>query len=256
VLRSHSMLILLTLLSSTAWVARQPHTGPSGSLSPRPLGRQPKLVASSAVASETIPMFPSADLSPSDVMEVICTGLEYNNWPYDDVGIERLYNFLTPQGRVALAPPPARFGRQGNVTLEDFLADASSHCLGALVLCSGFEVFDEPIITPGSQTRGRWATQKLIVHNRASDMALSSVIESEELTEAMLDAARRGAPTPAVPAMPSSMPSRMEMLCMLEEQRRPPFQGCWLLKELRHNTKSILQELNEGGEEFEGPDTE
>jgi len=45
-----------------------------------------------------------------------------------DSGFVRLFNFLTPAGRMILAPPERemRGGIVGGVTLEDFLAKASS----------------------------------------------------------------------------------------------------------------------------------
>ena len=41
----------------------------------------------------------------------------------------------------------------------------------------------------------------------------------------------------------------------LEQERRPPLAGCWLLKEILPLKKTVFQALNEGGEEFEGEDT-
>ena len=41
----------------------------------------------------------------------------------------------------------------------------------------------------------------------------------------------------------------------LEQERRPPNQDCWFIKELLPLQKTVFQELNEGGEEFEGSDT-
>ena len=41
----------------------------------------------------------------------------------------------------------------------------------------------------------------------------------------------------------------------LEQERRPPLQDCWLVKEFMPLAKTKWQQLCEGGEEFEGDDT-
>ena len=110
-------------------------------------------------------MEPSADLDVLDVIKVICRGLQENDVPKQDAGLERLYNYCTPAGRVAIAPPPPRSGSQGGVTLEYWLEVASSPALGALIFCSSFELISDPVMTPGTNTRGRFCTQLVEVGN-------------------------------------------------------------------------------------------
>ena len=40
----------------------------------------------------------------------------------------------------------------------------------------------------------------------------------------------------------------------LEEERRPPYIGCWLLKEMMPTATTKLQQLAALGEEFDGDD--
>ena len=64
------------------------------------------------------------------------------------------------------------------------------------------------------------------------------------------DAEQRSRATPAADARPFARDC-----AQMEQERRPPYQGCWLIKEFRSMTLTKLQILNQGGEEFEGEDT-
>ena len=237
-------------------------------------------------------MEPSADLDVLDVIKVICRGLQENDVPKQDAGMERLYNFCTPAGRVAIAPPPPRSGLQGGVTLEYWLEVASSPALGALTFCSSFELIGDPVMTPGTNTRGRFCTQLVEVGNSPlvdeSDKsaalqrlvkgtcdlplriamqpckprcALTSICvcvrvhmlaADDSFLESVLTAVRDGG---ELPKAPPETEIKTRFWFAMEEQRRPPQQGCWLLKEILPLKKTIFQELQDGGEEFEGEDT-
>ena len=126
-----------------------------------------------------------------------------NDTPQQDAGITRLYHFLTPMGRVAIAPPPPRSGLQGGVTLEGFMEDAGSAALGSLLFCQSIELIGEPVISPGSMTRGQLAQQLIEVGNSplessdetaassgwASYRAVFLSAEVQDLIRARLDAA-------------------------------------------------------------------
>ena len=99
---------------------------------------------------EWLPMEPSPELTAEEVVQIVCLGLQHNDVPTPDAGIMRLYNFLTPQGRVAIAPPPPKSGLQGGVSLEFFLAEAASIALGSVLLCDGFNIVTETQTTPGA----------------------------------------------------------------------------------------------------------
>lgn len=190
---------------------------------------------------------------------MICEGLKRNDEPQADAGVVRLYHFTTPMGRVAIAPPPPRSGLQGGVTLDYWIENAASVALGSLTFCTGFKLLGEARITPGSVARGALATQLVEVYNDpledASDpeAALEAMLRGDDAyLEAILQATRDGT---ALPPPPPQARLRSRFWASLEQQRRPPQQGCWLVKELLPLKKTEFQRLNEGGEEFEGDDS-
>ena len=69
------------------------------------LGTPARVPAPAATAlADTLPMQPDASLDVSEAVRVMCTGLEFNGFPHADAGVERLFHWMTPQGRVKLAP--------------------------------------------------------------------------------------------------------------------------------------------------------
>ena len=57
---------------------------------------------------------------------------------------------------------------------------------------------------------------------------------------------------PAVQGAPAAIELKRRFWVQLEQQRRPPQQGCWFIKEMMPLEKSQLQKLIAAGEEFEG----
>jgi len=213
---------------------------------------------------------PDVELSAAETARAVCMGLQHNNYPRPDAGIERLYHFLQPQGRVAIAPPAPNSGLQGFVSLEDFLRDAGSPALGSLILCDRFELLGEPTITPGNNFRGAFATVAVDVHNDmqqeqqpAPDNTEEAVLEAliaapDDYLQRVLDAARRGRTPPPLPLKTKKKPTIPRRACFivkLEQERRPPLQGCWLIKEFHSTQRTAFQVMNEGGEEFEGEES-
>ena len=81
-------------------------------------------------------MEPTPELGPAEVCKVVCAGMKHINDPFPDAGITRLYNWMTAQGRVSLAPPPPKSGLQGGVTLEYFLEEAAGPAIGTFMECA------------------------------------------------------------------------------------------------------------------------
>jgi len=207
----------------------------------------------------TLPMEPTAELNAAGVVYAVCEGLKRNDDPHTDAGMERLFNFLTPMGRVSIAPTPPKSGLQGGVTLEWFLEEAGSPALGALIFCADHKILGDVRVTPGSITRGDMATALLEVGNSplADDSdttaALRRLVKADDdFLAAVLASARDGTPLPEAPA--STLVKR-RFWVQMEQERRPPQQGCWLIKEFLPLSMTEFQRLNEGGEEFEGEDT-
>merc|ERR1719223_973199 len=92
------------------------------SIWPRALPLTPSASGIFLAQAATLPLEPASELELdlAATIDVVCEGLRCNDDPFPDAGIERLYNFMVPQGRVALAPVPPKSGNQGFVTLEYF----------------------------------------------------------------------------------------------------------------------------------------
>ena len=211
------------------------------------------------VRMDARPSTPTDTLDCAETVRVVCDGLRFNDEPHEGAGISRLYEFMTPMGRVKVAPPPPRGGLQGGVSLEYFLEKAGSKFLGELLYAESCDLIGEPKITPGTNTRGQLATQLIEVGNSPlngaidAGPALTALSGApEDFLEGILESVRQGK---ALPAPPSSALVKSRFWVSLEQERRPPLQGCWLIKEMLPLEKSRLQELNEGGEEFDGADT-
>ena len=99
----------------------------------QPLASRRRLAAPRACAKQ---MEPTPELGPAEVCKVVCAGLKHINDPFPDAGITRLYNWMTAQGRVSLAPPPPKSGLQGGVTLEYFLEEAAGPAIGTFMECA------------------------------------------------------------------------------------------------------------------------
>lgn len=215
-----------------------------------------------------MPMEPTPELGVQEVCKVVCAGMQHWNDPFPDAGLTRLYNFMTAQGRVALAPPPPKAGLQGGVTLEYFLEEAAGPAIGTFMECTRFGLVGEPTVMPATMTRGGLATQLIEVHNEqvgpaatAEEAAMVALLAvPDAYLEELLAATRDGQPLPAPPPPASAPPAnkipvRARYLFSLEQERRPPHAGCWFIKELYHMEQTKFQELNEGGEEFSGEDS-
>ena len=213
------------------------------------------------LAADTSIMEPStaAELGPTDTVELICSGLQQNDSPHDDAGVERLYHFTTPMGRVNVAPPPPRSGLQGGVELDYWMENAAAPFLGALCFCAGYKLIGEPRISPGSNTRGKMCQQLVEVGNSPLDDESNAVKTLEKLANAPDDFLAEGLThvregTADRPAAPEQAQLKSRFWFKLNQERRPPLQDCWLLEEVLGLELTKFQELNEGGEEFEGDD--
>ena len=219
----------------------------------QPLASRRRLSAPRACA---MPMEPTPELGPAEVCKVVCAGMKHVNDPFPDAGLTRLYNWMTAMGRVSLAPPPPKAGLQGGVTLEYFLEEAAGPAIGTFMECTRFGLVGEPTVMAGTQTRGGLATQLIEVHNEqvgpagtAEEAAMVALLAAPDAyLEEVLAATRDGHPLPAPPppasAPPASkIPVRARYLFSLEQERRPPYEGCWLIKELFHMQQTKFQAL-------------
>jgi len=160
---------------------------------------------------------PTAELGPSDMVHTICSALQSCDAPGANAGLKTLFAFTTPQGRVALAPPSVgTSGMQGGVRLEHFVATAH-HPLLALMNCVSYELLGDATVIAPTMTRGGLATQHVRVEPHHDD--------------------------------DGATPLSKTFLLSLEQQRRPPLEGCWMLKEAMPLEQSVFQMMNKGSTE-------
>lgn len=125
--------------------------------------------------------------------------------PEPSAGLRRCFNFATYECRAALT---SRKGYK-DPTGEKFTQFAELH---SLPNCESFALVEEPTIIAGTQTRGALATAAVDVTFRLafrhkSGFERKDIIPGEE--------------------------RRVErFLFTLEQQRRPPLQGCWTIRGL------------------------
>ena len=152
----------------------------------------------------SLPTEPDVALEPADVMYAVCRGLQCNDVPEPDAGLARLFNFATYECRAALT------ARQGKETVERFKKYADSPVMDAILRCSTFEPRTEPTVIAGTPTRGALATQVVTV-----------VEERGFRTSAGLE------------RKPEDQGTFSEdYLFTLQQERRPPLAGCWMVKEM------------------------
>jgi len=181
-----------------------------------PSWRQPPIlpVCRSALA---MGLEPTANLGPTEMVAAVCSALRDNDSPSANFGLETLFAYTTPQGRVAIAPPAVgATGMQGGVTLEHFVATAR-HPILMLMGCASFMLVGETTVIAPTMTRGGLATQLVAITSQSNG--------------------------------DGSEPQPKRFLLSLEQQRRPPLEGVWQLKEAMAMEQSVFQVMNKGSTE-------
>lgn len=163
--------------------------------------------AAAELAALSLPSEPATSLSPADVVSALCRGLQYHQVPTPDAGVERVYRFSTFECRAALT---ARRGYKSGV--EKFVQHAE---LWTIPGCRSFRLVGEPTIIAGTQVRGALAS-----------LAVDVV---EDVGFRFRSGHRRGGGGAGGAAGAESVE---RYLFTLEQQRRPPLAGCWLVKGL------------------------
>ena len=107
---------------------------------------------------------PSLELGALQMAKVLCTALRDQD---EATALRTLFEFTTPQGRVALAPPAPQAGRRSSVDEATFVQTAS-HPLLCLLGCDSFRILGEPTVIPPTQTREGLATVKIEVNPSTS----------------------------------------------------------------------------------------
>uniref|UniRef100_A0A7S0HGC6 Uncharacterized protein n=2 Tax=Phaeocystis antarctica TaxID=33657 RepID=A0A7S0HGC6_9EUKA len=223
-------------------------------------------------------------MGPGDMVDAVCRGLTDNDRGAEDEGFSRLYQFMTPQGRTYMAPPPPRSGRLDGVALDFFVDNACDPVFG-LVGCDYYTIL-ETTVSPATQTRGGLGTCKVRFESSlhsyldsqrctrsdgsssvgrgaervalgTGDKALQALVDAEEDEDD--DDGQAGGVEAQEPmsglvndrqavAKTRQVQSRT-LLFGLEQQRRPPLEGVWLIKEVLPLEQTLFQVINKGSTE-------
>ena len=163
----------------------------------------------------SLPSGPSPSLDAEFIVSLICFGLQHLDTPDPDRGLERLFYFATSECRAALT------ARRGIEELDRFVGHANSQALQPLLRCSDFDV-GEPILIPGTPTRGAITTFVVTVWDKTTPFRHHSGFERQANLEDCWLAEAGTSPS-----------DRTELVRFtLQQERRPPLQGCWMVKEI------------------------
>ena len=152
-------------------------------------------------ASAAMPMRPSPDLDPIEIVNVCFGGLQQPDEPLPDAGYERLFYFCTYTCRKAIT---ARMGADSlsNLTKHTELSPA----IQPFTRAASIRIVEEPTIIAGTPTRGPMATVGVDVFIAPSIRHASGYEKESDAPEALRFAIR------------------------LQQERRPPKN--WLITEI------------------------
>jgi len=160
-----------------------------------------RVVCRASTANEVLPMRPSPDLEPIEIVNACFGGLQKPNEPMLDSGYERLFNFCTYTCRKAIT------GRMG----ADSLANFTKHtellpAVQPFTRAASIRIVEEPTIIAGTPTRGTMASVGVDVFIAPAFRHASGFEKESDAPEALRFAVR------------------------LQQERRPPKN--WLITEI------------------------
>ena len=167
------------------------------------------LEAEFTLVNNDVPSIPSPELDAMTVANLICRSLQWVDYPTSLAGLERCYEFFTPSFREFVT------ARQGGKSMERFvqfgvLAPALQPFMGASRV--NVKLDEVTKIDAKPPLRGALCTIPIEIHGapvltlqHPSGMHRTGIATSPPLTK---------------------------MVLRLEQQRRPPYQGCWMVREI------------------------
>eukprot|EP00977_Amphora_coffeiformis_P012827 scaffold3240_cov187-Amphora_coffeaeformis.AAC.22 len=171
------------------------------------------------------PTEPSPDLSPETVALTCCRSLQWVDYPTESAGLARCFPFFTFECRKAVT------ARQGGNTVERFqqygvLSPALQPFMGAHRIDFGEGTYT------GAHPPMRGAMVSFAVEIQVAPVLAVQHPSGME---------RKGV---------VATPAAVHMVLRLEQQRRPPNQGCWLVREVldvRHAFAGDMGNAHVGG---------
>ena len=166
------------------------------------------IVAASALRPATLPlpMRPDPSLSVEDVCEACIGGMREPNSPHLDAGYERLFNFMNYACRKAVT------ARQGADSLANFTKYGEVSPVIRPLAQAAEVSWSETTLIAGTPTRGTMAS-----------LAVDLVLDSGFRHPTSGYERRDDDPGEA---------EVLRFLIRLQQERRPPLSGCWLITEL------------------------
>lgn len=231
------------------------------------------------------PLEDGMPLGPGDMVDAVCRQLQDNSRNSRNEGFMRLYESMTPQGRTYVAPPPPRHGRLDGVSFDYFLENGCDPVF-ALVGCDHYTIVEINEVS-ATETRGGLGTVKVRVDSSLTswlnsqrctrsegsatvgkgaakrvplgtgDRALQKIIDDEvaddhDAPAAPTDEFEAQEPMSGLSAGRAGAPREQQsrtLLFGLEQQRRPPLAGVWLIKEVLPLEQTLFQVINKGSTE-------
>lgn len=173
----------------------------------------------------SLPGSPTPELGPREVAQAICRGLQHVDLPTESKGVERIFRFATYECRAALTARRGSSAGNGGeadcaASLERFLGmyeEASMQALFPLVRCPSFTIGD-PTLIAATQTRGAIATLVVAIGGGEEYRYRSGFAKGEAAD--------------ASPYAAAAQSGEELVRFTLQQERRPPLQGCWLVSEV------------------------
>ena len=176
-------------------------TAASGLQPLRPPARASIVRTAVTDANAALPMRPSPDLEPIEIVNACFGGLQQPDEPLPDAGYERLFHFCTYTCRKAIT------ARMGADSLANFTKHTElSPAVQPFTRAASIRIVDEPTIIQGTPTRGPMATVGVDVFIAPSFRHASGYEKESDAPEALRFAIR------------------------LQQERRPPKN--WLITEI------------------------
>ena len=198
--------------------------------SPRcaPIGPS-RSVSDTELLALSLPGGPSIELKPEDVVLACCRGLQHPDVPTTNRGLERLFHFTTYECRASLTGRRGSSGGNGceadcAAHLDNFVREGAdslsvARSLFPLIHCPAFSV-GEPTRIAATQTRGAMASMVVAVRAAEAFRHPSGYAKGEQAADSLYAAS-------------STDTEGNELVRFtLQQERRPPLQDCWLVKEI------------------------
>ena len=171
------------------------------------------------------PHHPSPDLSPELVLLSCLRSLQFIDHPAPSSGLQRIFPFFTWECRKIVT------ARQGGDTVERFMQyGLLSPALQPFMGATRIDIGEGTLTSSVSATRGDIFSYPVTVHG---SLALSFRHSSGFIKDGV-----------------SAVPPVTNMVVRLERNRRPPLQGCWLVREVldvRHAFAGDMGNAHVGG---------